>query len=411
MSYLGERLRKTTGYRIPKEFYNLDKNELKFTRKNLSNPKYEGIEIKKIYERYKDEIDNIIKSINSSFENYEKEYKINTLKHFWMLYSKNKLILKNKEEITLRDFFDRYKKKINNNPSNTIGIFNRLEAKLNKIGILNQIVSNIEMEDIELIRDYFYIPEKYYEQIFINGELKKDFLNNVTERNSNNYVERLLNCLRIVVNYSVRLGTNNINLVNHITNVKSNINTFDSPVVALTIEEFEKLKTTELANNILEVARLKLIFMISTGQRKSDYGKINLTKDTDNKDIWKLNQKKGGVDVIIPINSYLKEILEKLDYNIYIDSNLNHKFKAIADILGFEREIHDFKDNYGNKETKILKNVLSLHATRRSFVTIAYAKTKNLYGIMAITGHKNEKEILKYLNINHEQKQSIIDLF
>ena len=122
-----------------------------------------------------------------------------------------------------------------------------------------------------------------------------------------------------------------------------------------------------------------------------------------------LSQKKTKTPVLIPLHDEVKKILEKRngDFPPRFSDNLesaktffNRYLRTITKQANLDRLEYGKK---WNEETKRfdygkypLHEIISTHVCRRSFATHNYTKIPTPI-IMAVTGHKTEKEFLNYI--------------
>ncbi|MBT7243594.1 MAG: tyrosine-type recombinase/integrase [Flavobacteriaceae bacterium] len=164
----------------------------------------------------------------------------------------------------------------------------------------------------------------------------------------------------------------------------------------------------------LENARDLFIIGLRSGLRISDFLRL---KETNIKDGFiKVETKKTGHTVTIPLHPQIKAILEKrggLPRSIS-DQKFNKHIKDICEDVGFKQLIKGAKIN---EETKRKEEgvfpkweLVSSHICRRSFSTNLYGKLDNLT-IMAITGHQTETQFLKYIKITDTEKAEKLKAF
>lgn len=150
------------------------------------------------------------------------------------------------------------------------------------------------------------------------------------------------------------------------------------------------------------------IFIVGclTGQRHSDYSRINsnMIVNLNDKQFIKLIQKKTKKEVYIPLDSRVKQILDKyagkLPY-VCIYTFRNH-LHLLGELLGWT-DIAKFDTNENTDKMRIC-DMLTTHTARRSFATNAYAAGINLASIITVTGHASEKSFRSYLKLDRQEK-------
>lgn len=151
----------------------------------------------------------------------------------------------------------------------------------------------------------------------------------------------------------------------------------------------------------IEIARDVFMVGCFTGQRLSDYSRINTSmirtiKGTKFIDIV---QKKTGKEVYIPLDRRVRAILDKYDGQLpYIShSLLNYNIKLVGELLHWTWEPR-FEGNVGKfRKGPRFCDMIYSHTARRSFATNAYLAKVPLPSIMAITGHSTEEKFRIYL--------------
>ena len=119
--------------------------------------------------------------------------------------------------------------------------------------------------------------------------------------------------------------------------------------------------------------------------------------------------------VLIPINSTLKKVFEKYDWNFpkkVSDTKINKYIKIIGQATGIDELIEKPTKKDGKKIIeKIPKyNMISNHTGRRSFCTNAFKRNVPPAHIMPISGHKTERAFYTYIkSTSHDNYNSIVD--
>ena len=187
--------------------------------------------------------------------------------------------------------------------------------------------------------------------------------------------------------------------------------TTETPTIYITETELKQIQNTIFLNTNLETAKDWLIIGFYTGQRASDLLQMNKKQlITIEGDLFvNLSQKKTKTPVLIPLHDEVKKILEKRngDFPPRFSDNLesaktffNRYLRTITKQANLDRLEYGKK---WNEETKRfdygkypLHEIISTHVCRRSFATHNYTKIPTPI-IMAVTGHKTEKEFLNYI--------------
>lgn len=175
----------------------------------------------------------------------------------------------------------------------------------------------------------------------------------------------------------------------------------------------------------LDNVRDLFIIGLRTGLRISDFLKLKNTNIKD--DFFEVETTKTGEFVKIPIHNQVRNILTKrsgkLPYSIS-DQKFNKHVKEVCQEVGINEMIE------GAKSVKIVvkektdttpeeviyrkqigifpkHELISSHTCRRSFATNLYGKIPNR-SIMAITGHRSEREFEKYVKRTKDEHANIV---
>lgn len=176
-----------------------------------------------------------------------------------------------------------------------------------------------------------------------------------------------------------------------------------TPEIYLTADELYLIEQLKLTDNRLAQIRDMFLIGCHTGLRFSDL--IALQPENFDGDFIKIKQTKTGGAVNIPILSTTRRILNK--YNsiaeIYRPHNavFNREIKTICKLVP---EL--------NKPTRYIDNSISIknkwelvksHTMRRTFCTVQYNSGLDIKTIMAISGHKTEKDFFRYLRMPNRE--------
>jgi len=181
--------------------------------------------------------------------------------------------------------------------------------------------------------------------------------------------------------------------------------------IYLTENEVTKLHELDLSNNKnFEVARDIFLIGCYTAQRFSDFATISkknlLTFDNGTK-VLTLNQKKTGAQVFIPIRPQLDEILQKYNYQPpkIFEQQVNSRIKDIGKLAKINATTLIDEIRGGMKVTKEVKKyeLIKTHTARRTGCTNMYLAGIPSIDIMKVSGHKTEREFLKYIKVSPEE--------
>ena len=178
--------------------------------------------------------------------------------------------------------------------------------------------------------------------------------------------------------------------------------------VYLTDTEINRIFNHNFSESLrLSNARDLLIVGVRTGLRVSDFMRL---KTADIKEGFvEVKTQKTGKTVVIPMHAQIKAIMKrnggKLPKSIS-DQKFNEYVKEVCEQAKINTQVEGGKQNpkTKRKEYKIYSKweLIASHTCRRSFASNLYGKIDNSI-IMGITGHRTEKEFLKYIKITPKQ--------
>lgn len=179
-------------------------------------------------------------------------------------------------------------------------------------------------------------------------------------------------------------------------------------VTFLTFEEIDDIIEKPMPSKRLEIAKDWLIIGCYTGQRISDFYRMKKGSIVKENNIYwiKIKQFKTGQRVRIPIHYKVEDILKKYDFGFppNLSENEQSNRSMISTLMKEVCRIAGIKEMVKGRFKGVVKNypkykLIQNHSTRRSFCS-------NFYGlegwttpmIMQISGHKTEKNFLKYID-------------
>lgn len=186
----------------------------------------------------------------------------------------------------------------------------------------------------------------------------------------------------------------------------------DSEAIYLNEEELFLIKTSIMPNQHLDNVRDLFLLACYTGVRSQDYDKLNKQSLINGGTMLKVRTEKTDEEVIIPLHTIAKSILDKYNGTPRLISNqkFNQYIKEVCRIVGLTDSV-TLTRTCGGKKIKTTSekcDVVSSHTARRSFATNAYKAGVPTLAIMAITGHRTEKVFLKYVKVTKEEHACLI---
>jgi len=192
---------------------------------------------------------------------------------------------------------------------------------------------------------------------------------------------------------------------------KFRVLTADVENIYLTESEIRAIADLDLSNNKhKDIARDIFLVGCYTAQRFSDYSTINegnIRTLESGQRVIDLKQQKTGNHVVIPVRPELQAILKKYDNRLprTYEQKVNHLIKEIAREAGITEKVEVSYIENGEKKSRLVEkcDLVKTHTARRSGATNMYLAGIPTIAIMKITGHKTEREFMKYIKITEEQ--------
>lgn len=192
---------------------------------------------------------------------------------------------------------------------------------------------------------------------------------------------------------------------------KFRVLTADVENIYLTESEIKAIAALDLSGDKhKDIARDVFLVGCYTAQRFSDYSTINegnIRTLESGQQVIDLKQQKTGNHVVIPIRPELQAILDKYENRLpkSYEQKVNRFIKEVAREAGITEKIEVSYVENGEKKTRIVEkcDLVKTHTARRSGATNMYLAGIPTIAIMKITGHKTEKEFMKYIKITEEQ--------
>lgn len=244
----------------------------------------------------------------------------------------------------------------------------------------------------------------------VNLNFRDEFIRYLTdvEKINNNTAGRYISCVKTIV---LDARKNGIEVSPQINDFKGF--TVKPPIVTLSLEEIQNIKSTTYNSEKLDVARDWLLIGCFTGQRVSDLLRMNksMIQVFSGYRFIELEQVKTKMTVQIPIHYEVESVLEKRKGNFpplfanTQDSNSTILNKLVKDVCRIARIDELVLGNLNNpltnrRETgEYLKwKLIASHSFRRSFCTNFYAKREYPTPLlMSVSGHSTEAMFLEYI--------------
>ena len=266
-------------------------------------------------------------------------------------------------------------------------------------------------------RDSFDIFDDKFEQKFTEWA-------NKTREYSHNTIVATFSVLKVWLNRATKEGiitTSNYKELPSKGSDADNIALTENEITALYNLDIPKLKKEDVldAKGEYEITRDLFIVGCWTGLRRADLNRLNegVFNFKEGMGTLTIQAQKTHQKVTIPLHPYVQEIYKKYNGNFptLIDkSKTNHHLRELGRIAGINDMTLLTQVNGGkNIEKRMMKyQRIGFHTARRSFATNLYLRegTRTI-SIMALTGHKSEKNFLKYIKVSAEQHAEVMQKY
>lgn len=185
----------------------------------------------------------------------------------------------------------------------------------------------------------------------------------------------------------------------------------DVDKIYLTEKDLEKLEEIQILSTEKQTVRDLFLIGCETGLRFSDFVRITKhdIRGTELHITPKKTKNAGVKKLVIPLSSRVQNIMIKYDGEIpTFDKNHLTKFNKTIRELCKEAKLNDeikFYREISGKTEMIVKHKyeeVSSHTCRRTFCTLKFLKGMPAQAIMKFSGHKSERNFLKYLKLDAE---------
>jgi integrase len=146
----------------------------------------------------------------------------------------------------------------------------------------------------------------------------------------------------------------------------------------------------------LETARKHFLIGCWTGLRVGNYSKI--TPDQIIGDFLHVVANKGGDKLKIPLHRIVREILSSGWPRKMFEQKINKQVKDLCLLAGIKENVITFKTVGGKRKELVSEKhkLITTHTARRSFASNMLLRGVPKQYIMAITGHKTERDFNRY---------------
>jgi integrase len=246
--------------------------------------------------------------------------------------------------------------------------------------------------------EFSEIDQSFYDK-FVGYLQKLDY--------GQNSVGKDIKVVKTILNEATIQGYNTNNYYNSFHVFKEDVDN-----IYLNEDELQLIKDVDFSNNQrLDQVRDWFLLLSWTGCRFSDLEKITKTDIKGN--CINFRQEKTNTKVVIPLHPVVREILEKYNYNLptaITNQNFNNYIKEVCEIAEI-KGVETITRTVGGKritETYNKWELVASHTGRRSFCTNMYLRGIQTLTIMSISGHKTEKNFLKYIKVSESEHAELM---
>ena len=250
------------------------------------------------------------------------------------------------------------------------------------------------------VYDFNDIDETFYKRFVAYMLNEKDY--------SVNTYGRALKFLKTLLIAAAKAGVNTNNYYLNITGPQE-----AAENIYLNEAELQAIYKLDLSDRPgMDKVRDLFIIGCNTGLRFSDYTTIQ--PDDIQGDRLRIVTQKTNAKVIIPLMPDAKAILQKYNFQLpkaISNQKFNEHLKKIAEEAGIKESVitHITKGGKATTTKQFKYELCTSHVARRSFATNYYKMGVDTLQIMAITGHKTEKDFLKYIKVTGEEKADLFE--
>jgi len=181
--------------------------------------------------------------------------------------------------------------------------------------------------------------------------------------------------------------------------------------VYLNEKELKLLYQLDLSKQVqLEITRDVFLLGCYLAQNYTDYKAVkkkNLTVLGDGRKALIIYQIRNGKEVIVPLRHEAEAILEKYNYELPStnEQKINERLQIIGKMAGIDDPVNIVINKGGRKSEKTLPkyHFIKTHTARRSGCINMYLANVPTVEIMAISGHKTERDLLHYIKNSNKE--------
>ena len=203
-------------------------------------------------------------------------------------------------------------------------------------------------------------------------------------------------------------------------NMQFKLRAFKAPTnevdtIALTKEEVDTLFNLKIDDPQMAAVRDVFLCGCYIAQRHSDYHRLtkaNVRTLENGKLAISLRQQKTGTEITIPARPELVEILTRYDFTLprLPEQYINRDIKKICRDAGITQpiEVTSQVGGFTVRNSVDKCELVTTHTARRTGATLMFLSGISSLQVSKLTGHKTEKEFLKYIRLDQKQTAEIL---
>jgi len=217
----------------------------------------------------------------------------------------------------------------------------------------------------------------------------------------NNYYSRVIAVLKTFMTWGLRRGYHTNLSFKELKRIENEIE-----VIRLTYEELMSLYHYDFKNGALNRSWDMFCFGAFTGLRHCDVYDVSEAIIDDNL-INLTIQKTKTFNHIVPINNYLRELIELYKGTIYEpipklkSQKLNDNLKRCCEILGWDKKIvlTRYRGAIAEKREFYKYELITSHVMRKTFISVSLELGIPERVVKTISNHKDERSFRRYVKL------------
>lgn len=285
---------------------------------------------------------------------------------------------------------------------------NTLKSVRQVQNLFGLVFPKIAMDEIDLeCLNKFVIYQQTDKLLNHSNKIKSTKRRQVAKGYANNVITKNCSIVKRFLKWSSQKGYIDSNIVN---NWHPEIKSIQKPVIFLTWDELESIRTLDLSENIMfEEIRDIFCFMCYTSLRYSDAIKLMPNQIQGNAIL--VTTQKTSSNLKITLNKFSKEILNKYlnpskerIFPYHSNRDMNMYLKTIARLANIDSEL-SICQYYGSERVVRCApkyQFISTHCGRRTFVCNALAMGIPAHVVIKWTGHSDLSAMKPYIAVADE---------